>query len=647
MPSLYSRLLILGVFVASLAFGLEAPAQTDYTWIGADGDYDDNNNWDLGFPPTGEFDERAVINNGGTARVSSTVLEPAQVILGGLAASSGSLIIENGGNLTVYNGEFADENLSTGGINVGENGTGTLVVQPGGTLNSGYIIVLGVGSSVTFDGSGASPATVFIENIPGKASGTNVFGGHTFRVIGDNVNYTTANFDLEPGSIFIPEITGSTHSTIKAPNGVSADGILRVEFNGYTPTIADTWNLFDASAVNGEFSAIESSGATLPVGQILTFKAVPDGSSVNGVYGQLGIEQRLVLRVNRDTRAVSIETGTEAVNFDGYVIRSALGGIDPTEWNSLQDQMLSDWRESSSPGTENAIAELKPTTSTAVTSGVPLQLGNLFDKPLATVFGTQELEDIEFEYYTPDGRTIQAEVIYEGEKQYNNLVLVVDPVDGDAILQNQSNLSVSIDGYNIHSDSGSLLPNNGDWLSLEDQGSGTWRESGETVNDLSELLPTGSTAISGGTTFNLGSPFKTVSSGGVEDLSFRYLFPGDSEFTDGVVVYRDVDFQLVGRATTTATEVSTRPTTWCGERTRGPSAVRGRLCHCGEPTSETPRRRRLGGRCPRANYLYLRCHGNRCIGVLQALVLVELDLHGVTTERSAATAAEQLGPKGQ
>ena len=92
-------------------------------------------------------------------------------------------------------------------------------------------------------------------------------------------------------------------------------------------------------------------------------------------------------------------------------------------------------------------------------------------------------------------------------------MLVVDPVDGDAILQNQSNLSVSIDGYNIHSDSGSLLPNNGDWLSLDDQGTGTWRESGQSINDLSELLSSGATLISGGATFNLGSPFDTVSNG--------------------------------------------------------------------------------------------------------------------------------------
>ena len=111
-----------------------------------------------------------------------------------------------------------------------------------------------------------------------------------------------------------------------------------------------------------------------------------------------------MLRVNRQSGAMSIETGTESTTLDGYVISSALGGIDPTKWNSLQDQMLADWRESPSPGTQNAIAELKPTNSTAVTSGAPLSLGNLFDRPLATEFGTQELEDIQFEYYTPDGR---------------------------------------------------------------------------------------------------------------------------------------------------------------------------------------------------------------------------------------------------
>lgn len=546
MPTLYSRLFQFGGLLSALVIGISAHGQTDFTWTGTDGAYDNNSNWDLGLPPTGEFDERAVINDG-VARVSNTVVEPAQVILGADGGTTGSLIIEDGGNLSVYDDEFAGDNESSGGIDVGIGtaGTGVLIVEPGGTLNTGNIVVFGVNSSVTLDGSGVSPATVFVENIPGKASGTNVHPGRSFRVIGPNVDYTTNNFDLEPGSTFTSEITGATHSTIVAPNGVFADGVLNVELNGYSPSITDTWNLFDSNSISGGFSSIDSSGDPLPLGQKFTFDVVADVSSTHGFFGRLGIEQQLVLMVDRDTGAVSIETGTESVDFDGYVISSALGGIDSSQWNSLDDQAVSDWRESPSPGSQNAIAELKPTTSTVVASGAPLQLGNLFDKPLATEFGTQELEDLQFEYYTPDGDTVQGEVIYVGDKQFNNLVLVVDPVDGDAVLQNQSNLPVSIDGYNIHSDSGSLLPTDGSWLSLEDQAEASWRESNETMNDLSELQSSGTTLLNGGRTFNLGSPFRTVADGGTADLTFRYLFPGESAFTEGVVVYRDVEFSAL------------------------------------------------------------------------------------------------------
>jgi len=85
------------------------------------------------------------------------------------------------------------------------------------------------------------------------------------------------------------------------------------------------------------------------------------------------------------------------------------------------------------------------------------------------------------------------------------------------------------------------LPNNGDWLSLDDQNIATWRQSNPTTNDLSELLPNDEALVSGGAIFNLGSPFRTVSSGGAQDLTFQYLLPGDTEFTEGFVVYRDVN----------------------------------------------------------------------------------------------------------
>ncbi|MCG8449607.1 MAG: hypothetical protein MI725_08515 [Pirellulales bacterium] len=541
MRFLYSKRLILGVLIASLGIGQMVLAQTPHTWIGTDGAYDNNTNWDLNAPPTGAFDETAVIDNNGTARVSNTVTEPAQVTLGLTSGNSGSLIIENGGNLTTYDDNPATAELLAGslGIDVGFSGTGTLIVEPGGSLTAANIIVRpSSGSSVTFDGSGGSPATVTIgSTIPGKASGTNVFAGSTFRVIGPNVNYSTPNFDMEPGSIFIPKITGATHSTISVADVVTLDGSMTVEFDGYSPSVSDTWNLFDTASISGSFSSIQATGGGLAQGQKLSFTSVPNGSL--GFHGQLGIEQQLVLKVNRDTGAMSIETGTETVSIDGYTISSNLGGIDSSQWNSLEDQAISDWRESPPGGSANLLAELKPTASTGVTSGSPLALGNVFDLPLATEFGTQELEDIEFQYFLPDGSTVQGDVIYEGFKQHNNLVLVVDPNDGEARLENQSNLSVSIDGYNIHSDSGSLL--SGTWSSLGDQAISSWRESNPTANDLTELEPNSAELITGGSFFDLGSPFQTVGSGGTEDLTFQYLLPGDSEFTTGVVVYRDID----------------------------------------------------------------------------------------------------------
>jgi len=546
----YQNILLSGLLIAILGAGKDAYCQTDHAWNVADGNYNTNGNWDVGFRPDGEFDERAIINNGGTARVSNNVLQPAQVRLG-IGSSSGTLVVENGGTLQVYNGEFAPDNLSSGGIDVGEGGgTGTVRVEPGGTLNAGYFIVNGTNSSVFLDGSGASPTNVFIENIVGKASGTNVHNGQSFRVKGSNLNYSSANFDLEPGSTFISEITSSSHSTIQAPGGVFPDGTFRLEFNGYSPSFGDTWDLFDTTSISTTDVNIESSGANLPAGQHFTFRSFTDPGSTHGVTGQIGIEQRLALSVDRDSGAMTIMTGTETVSFDGYTIRSALGGINPTNWNSLEEQNLPAWKEAPAGGIGNeAIAELKSSGSTAVTSGTPLGLGNVFQLPSATQFQT-ELEDIQFEYFLEDGTIVQGDVIYEGDKQYNDLVLVVDPDDGRAMLQNQSNLSVSIDGYNISSVSGSLLPNNGDWLSLDDQGtnSGSWTEANGTTNDLSELRSSGSTLLTGGLKFDLGMPVQTVSGGGQQDLTFSYLLPGDSQFTEGVVVYRDIQSVLFGDA---------------------------------------------------------------------------------------------------
>jgi hypothetical protein len=518
--------LLLGISVASVTH-----AQNIYNWNTPSGDWALGSSWDLGSTPDTAFDEVGNVSNGGTALVNTPISpSPGQIILGQNAGQSGTLTVASGGDLAAV---FTTGNTSTGGVNVGQAGTGILTVQPGGKL-AGRTLSLGgeAGSRITLGGAVGGAANVSIE------FGTTL--ARTTRIIGPNVNFATQAVTFQGTSVFIPQITAAAHSPIKSTNSAAIAGVLRPEFtNGVAPVAGNRWNLIDAPAITGQFTIDASAAPVLPFGQIYQFATAADATSVNGVYGQLSVKQLLVLNVNRSTGAVSINNGPSAVNIDGYSIRSALGGLKPSGWTSLQDQALSDWRESPAGGSPNALNELKPTGFTTITSATPRSLGNAFQRPVPTQFGT-ELEDVTFEYYSAGGVVTQGIVNYIGDKKYNNLVLAVDPATGNARMENQSALTVGIDGYKITSASGSLRPAAGQWNSLDDQNvaGGDWRESNPTVNQLVELKPTSSALMTGGTEFNLGSAFKTVATGGTQDLTFQYLFPGDTQFREGVVVYR-------------------------------------------------------------------------------------------------------------
>lgn len=516
-----------------------ALAQTFVEWQGAPGtpgNWEEDDKWDLGFQPDASFDEVASISNGGTVEVDTNLFSvPGQIIVGRQVGDTGTLNIKSGGQVSA---QVVVGNVSNGQIWVGGDGIGFMNVDPGGTISGRSLIVggLDVGSIMTVGGAGAGVANVTID--------VGAIVSREVRVVGPNVNFSTGTFDWYSTATYAPEITAATHSAIKVAGTVNSDNaILRPTFsNGVVPTVGDSWNLFDAAAINGSFTLDLSDAPELPVGQIYQYGTVADAGSVNGVYGQLSIEQRLVLNVNRQTGVMEIVGGPAPISFDGYSIQSGLGGINPSGWNSFQDQGKNDWRESPQGGSVNALSELKPTGAETLTNST-IAIGSTFQLPTPTEFNT-ELEDITFEYYSAGGVVTQGIVNYMGDKQYNNLVLVVDPDTGAARMENQSAISVSIDGYKIESESGSLLAGAGHWNSLDDQDTagGDWRESNPSANLLAELKPTSSTLMSGGSNFgyNLGTLFKTVSAGGTEDLTFQYLFPGDTEFRDGVVAYRSI-----------------------------------------------------------------------------------------------------------
>jgi hypothetical protein len=499
-------------------------------WVAGNDDWANPANWSVFDLPQGDpFEEHAIISNGGVATVSSVIAqEPGQVILGYQVGETGSLVIANGGQLTTV-----DIVNTSGEVNVGYNGTGFLTVQPGGRLDVDTNLHLAgeSGSTAVFGGTTAGTTTVNV--------GFTAFLGRNARVIGPNVNFSASRVELQGGNTLTAQITGATHSPLKSANPATLGGALRLEFNGVTPTLGNSWSIVDAPAFIGQFASVDASAApALPFGQVYEVNTSASPSSVNGMLASVSVVQKLVLTVNRQTGAVSIATGTGNVSIDGYSIRSAHGALNPANWNSLQDQALSDWRESPQNGSATAFTELKPTGSTTFTQATPRALGTPFRYPAATEFGT-EWEDLQFEYYTPDGKVTQGIINYVGTKRHNNLVLVVDPATGNAQIHNQSNLSVSIDGYQITSGSGSLQPANGKWLSLDDNNrlGGDWRESNPTVNQLVELKAAGSSTLSNGDLLDMGQLFKTVASGGSQDLMFEYLVAGESAFRQGFVVY--------------------------------------------------------------------------------------------------------------
>ena len=118
-------------------------------------------------------------------------------------------------------------------------------------------------------------------------------------------------------------------------------------------------------------------------------------------------------------------------------------------------------------------------------------------------------------------------------------VLVVDRATGATSIKNfGSGATVNFDTYVIGSSAlGSLNPAN--WNSIAPANG--WVEARPTVYDLSELNPTSSESIAGGSSLDLGTPVElptpTAFGQETEDIRFRFAKPDESVFTEGTVIY--------------------------------------------------------------------------------------------------------------
>ena len=478
-------------------------------------------NWSqLGVPVADPFEEEAIIENGDTVFLSSSTLNPAGVRLGRAAGTSGGLEIRSGGAINVVD----STGLPNGTVSVGVDGQGSLAVQPGGSLMAQFL-GMNAQSSLAVGGTGGA-TTLAVAN-------TATLNGTT-RITGMGHAISSGSVTFGGTSTFIADIRTTSHSPVRSSGVAALGGDFVVEFGGgYSPTVGTNWDIIDAVGITGQFAAVDLSAApSLGPGQV--FRLATRSGGINGQLLQVQYRNVLTLNVDWNTKSASISSPSgEVIAIDGYSILSASGGLSVGQWNSLQDQALPGWMEATPAN--NALSELNSNIGGTLGVGsTPRGLGT----PFNPVFGPlgQSPEDLRFEYAIPStGEIVEGLVNYTGNRVVNNLLLVVDPTTGQAQLKNSSPSELSFDGYSILSASNSLLPGNGNWMSLADQGISGWQESNATTGSLNELRTSGFTTLSAGQSLNLGGLFDEV--GGERDLILEFALQGETGGRTGAVLY--------------------------------------------------------------------------------------------------------------
>jgi hypothetical protein len=514
-----------------------AAAQVDVFFQPASGDWFVDANWldpnlQNMFVPKFEFNERAIINNEGTAFVQTDGVEsPGQIILGSTAVGSGTLEVRSGGVLNAMAGS-----ATNGGINVGSVGLGTARVLPGGTLTAAGPLVSGANSAnlVSVGGAGAGTATLTTASATLNGT-TQVFPNANFS--------TTGALNFSDSSVYNVEATTAGNGRINVGDAVQLNGELGLNFSGLTPSVGNSWTVLEADSVNGSFDNVSSSHP-LSLGQAWVVANTPTGGGRQQL--KVSLEEVLVLEVNRNSGAARImHPGSTNISLDTYFIASGVGSLNAGGWNSFHDQGIlgGDWIETRAAA--DNVGEVKPTQAGMIEGGTSINLGSIYN-PFAGEFN-EIGEDLQFVYSRPsDGAIINGIVNYTGTA-VNSLLLQIDPATGGTFLRNTSQTTVQIDGYHILSESESLSTTG--WNSLDEQnlgGNGNWLEVLNTGSGLlGEFNALSSTTLAPGATLNLGNAYIGDTTG-ERDLVFEFLMLGETEDRLGAVIYEPLAAALDG-----------------------------------------------------------------------------------------------------
>ncbi len=480
-------------------------------------DWNTDANWDPANVPDAQFNEVAVIGSLRSAFVADT---PPSV--GGIIMDSSSLEIRSGGSLTVEPGP--DPVAVPGNVVVGQSVNTTLTVRRGGTLTAPNLTT-----------GGGSGTTLTIGETGGAGTASLALGSGTLtritRVVGPNANFTVSgNLVFSNEQTLVPVITGTSHSAINVTGTASLAGVVRPEFSGYTPALGTSWNLVTAGQVLGTFTVDTSQVADPPRGAGYYMTNTATAAQLN--YGNL-----LILKVDRNTGATSLENAIGSpINFDAYTISSPSGALTGA-WNSLQDQGLANWDEADNSSATRR-TEFKTSGTTALNAGNTRSLGSPFAPTIPTAFGQEFGNDLSFQYSVPGTGTLNGIVEFTGAR--NNLVLTIDPSTGQAAIQNESPFfDVGLEAYTITSKSGKLQTADGTWNSLQDQAQPSWDQADNSnANRITEFKTSGSTGLAGGATvLNLGTPI-TMAAGAldVDDFGFQFAL-SNGQIMNGIVKF--------------------------------------------------------------------------------------------------------------
>ncbi len=254
-----------------------------------------------------------------------------------------------------------------------------------------------------------------------------------------------------------------------------------------------------------------------------------DHRAVVGRYQLLNVGD-LAARIDRGSGQLQLRnTSAESIVFDGYSLTSAGGHLSPDDWQSLADAGSPGWAEANPSASR--LSELNPIGALTLAPGETVALGSPYGF-VPTALGEAYVEDARLRYFTPEGQTLFGDVEFAGWR--NNLVLMVDPATGEAVLENQSPFEIAFDSYRIASPSGSLNPGEEGWLSLAGRAIDDWFEANPTPYGLSELHPEGTSILPSGARIKLGALFDV---GGSPDLALSFLLGDESTTRAGIVVF--------------------------------------------------------------------------------------------------------------